>query len=164
MPEKTILYAEDDENDVFFMRRAFKSLQRREALHMVANGDRAIAYLEEIDRACSTGAPLSLCLVFLDGKLPGRSGLEVLQWIRQHARFSDLPVVMLTSSTQRKDIDYASLHGANAYLVKPSNAERLPHLLEEVLALCAADIVPLGRFDIPGNILANSCVTRPRVQ
>jgi CheY-like chemotaxis protein len=61
--------------------------------------------------------PLPL-LVLLDIKLPRKSGLEVLEWIRKQPELKSMPVLMLTSSSESNDLDRAYALGANSYLVK----------------------------------------------
>lgn len=120
--ESVVLYAEDDQDDAFFMRRAFAKATLRESLHIATNGAEAITYLEGV------GAnPLPL-FVILDIKMPRVSGLEVLSWIRQSIG-KKLPVFMLSSSSQDRDIQQAIDSGANGYLLKPSNAGHLTEAL-----------------------------------
>ena len=77
-----VLYAEDDENDVFFMERAFSKLQLRDALRVVPNGRAALEYLSGAGVfADRTKHPLPE-LLLLDVKMPEMSGLEVLKWAR----------------------------------------------------------------------------------
>jgi CheY-like chemotaxis protein len=57
-------------------------------------------------------------LVLLDIKLPRKSGIEVLEWIRKDSNLKSLPVIMLTSSSESNDLDRAYALGANSYLVK----------------------------------------------
>jgi DNA-binding response OmpR family regulator len=64
-------------------------------------------------------------LVLLDLNMPGKSGLEVLKWIRVHPSVCMLPVVVLTSSNQESDIHRAYINGANGYLVKPSKPDEM---------------------------------------
>lgn len=129
----TILLAEDDPNDVFLMQRAFKKAEFSSILHVVPNGEQAIAYLsghQEFGDRLIFPIP---ALILLDLKMPRRSGLEVLTWIRkQDSSIRRIPVVMLTSSKQNSDVNQAYDLGANSYLVKPVTFEKL---LEQVLAL-----------------------------
>ena len=71
-------------------------------------------------------------LILLDLKLPRRSGLEVLAWLREQERLKRIPVVMLTSSQQRRDVDHAYDVGVNSYLVKPVEFEALFDMLKAV--------------------------------
>src|SRR5687767_1643118 len=95
-----ILYAEDDENDAFFMERAFHRLKLPYPLHIVKDGKLAVAYLSgEPPYSNREEHPLP-CLIFLDLNMPGKRGLDVLRWIREQRQFSDLPVIVFTSSNQ----------------------------------------------------------------
>jgi len=121
----TILLVEDNEDDVFLMRRALKEALIHNPLTVVENGEDAVNYLEG-------NGPFSdrkLCplpeLVFLDLKLPLRSGHDVLSWIRQRPAFQSLVVVVLTASDEPSDIKRSYQLGANSYLVKPPTADQL---------------------------------------
>lgn len=152
-PSRTVLYAEDDADDAFFMRRAFVKMDAAVALQIVPHGQAAIDYLLGAgDYADRDRHPLPM-LLLLDVKMPERSGLEVLSWVRAQAEFAALPVVMFTSSAQETDIDRSRQLGANAYLVKPSNATGLHVLMKAVLDAFDAD--PTARdFPIKENLLA----------
>ena len=115
-----ILLVEDEPNDVFLIERAFRKCDCQHALHSVGDGEQAICYLEGTrEFADSKKYPLP-SLVLLDLKLPRRSGLEVLGWLRSRPdSLKRLPVIVLTSSKQASDINRAYELGANSYLVKP---------------------------------------------
>jgi len=151
--EKPILYAEDDENDTFFMQRAFIRLERPDVLYVVGDGNQAVDYLEALRLRAESGGAQPLRLLLLDVKMPYRSGLEVLEWVRQFPAFNSLLVVMLTSSTLEKDIAFAAAKGANAYLVKPINSDDLITLIDTLLSTCFAEPPPTGRLNLPGNAL-----------
>jgi CheY-like chemotaxis protein len=125
-----ILLVEDDADDVALMRRAVRKAKIANDLVTVENGDQAVAYLagdppyEDRDRH-----PVPV-LVLLDLKLPRRSGLEVLEWIRsQPAPLNRLRVVILTSSKESRDINRAHELGVNSYLVKPPTFDELLELV-----------------------------------
>jgi CheY-like chemotaxis protein len=67
-------------------------------------------------------------VVFLDLKLPLKSGHEVLEWIRQQPQFAKLIVIVLTSSNEPVDLNRAYRNGANSYVVKPPTPEQLAEL------------------------------------
>lgn len=134
----SVVYAEDDENDVFFMERAFSKLKLRGALHVVSNGREAVDYLAgAFAYADRSKYPLPDILL-LDVKMPEMSGLEVLKWARAQPEFQALPIVLFTSSTQRTDIETSREYRASAYLVKPSNSENLEMLVSKILSACSA--------------------------
>jgi len=130
--KQTVLLVEDDENDVFFMKRAFKEANIANPLNVVVDGREAIRYLsgsgEYADREVS---PLP-CLILLDLKLPHVLGLDVLKWLRSQDEFLTTIVVVLTSSKEDTDIEKAYAHGANSYLVKPPDSQQLVDMARRI--------------------------------
>ncbi len=128
--EATILLVEDDPDDVLLVQRAVKKAHMANPLQVVDNGDDAVAYLAgEGPYADRERYPLPV-LVLLDLKLPRRSGLEVLAWLREQPReLRRIRVVVLTSSREASDINKAHELGANSYLVKPPTLDELIELV-----------------------------------
>jgi len=127
---RAILLVEDDENDVLLIQRAFRNAKLANPLHVVRDGDSAVAYLSGAgEYADRTAHPLPE-LMLLDLKLPRKSGLEVLAWLRQESGIKRVPVVVLTSSRERRDVDKAYELGANSYLVKPVEFESLLEMVK----------------------------------
>lgn len=120
-----ILYAEDEENDAFFLKRAFKQAGISHPLIVVSDGQDAIDYCAGSGRYVNRAEHPLPCLLLLDLNMPRKSGIEVLEWIRKEPSVRTLPVIVLTSSLQDSDIHRAYTHGANAYLAKPSQPEGL---------------------------------------
>lgn len=123
-----ILHVEDDPNDVLLIERAFRKANFAGKVIVTNDGEQAIAYLkgEEIyaDRVMY---PLPSVMV-MDVKLPRKSGLEVLAWLRCQPNLRRLPVIILTSSKQPGDINQAYDSGANCYLIKPVNFAELQEM------------------------------------
>ena len=71
-------------------------------------------------------------LVLMDYHMPKLSGTEVLQWLRAQPQFKELPVVILTSTSEEWEIKRACEAGANDYLRKPGNLEGMVRLLERL--------------------------------
>jgi CheY-like chemotaxis protein len=123
MESGLILYAEDEENDVFFLKRAFRQAQIEHPIFAVSDGQKAMDYCSGVGEfADRTKHPLPR-LLLLDLNMPRKSGFEVLKWIRSDSQISNLPVIVLTSSLQEADIDRAYTNGANAYVVKPTSTD-----------------------------------------
>jgi CheY-like chemotaxis protein len=101
-------------------------------LHVVEDGEQAVAYLAGEGRFADRAAYPLPVLILLDLKLPRRSGLEVLQWVRQQPGLKRLRVVVLTSSNQKSDIDRAYELGANSYLIKPGTFDSLLEMMKAV--------------------------------
>jgi CheY-like chemotaxis protein len=128
----TILLVEDDPDDVMNIERAFRKAQIANPLQVVTDGDAAVAYLSGDPPYEDRGQFPIPTLVLLDLKLPRRSGLEVLHWIRKHPLVSRLPVVVLTSSRERNDVNTAYDLHVNSYLVKPVAFEALQELVSNL--------------------------------
>jgi CheY-like chemotaxis protein len=127
--QTTLLMVEDSQADVLLFRRALHKANLSNPLHVVGDGDAAVSYLGgQGAYADRQQFPLPAA-VLLDLKLPRRSGLEVLAWIRLQPALRRLPVVMFTSSDSSSDIDHAYDLGANSYLIKPVSFEALQGLV-----------------------------------
>jgi CheY-like chemotaxis protein len=128
----TILHVEDDPNDVLLVQRALKKANAPAFIHSVSDGDQALAYLEGRDEFENRQKHPLPDLVLLDLKMPRKSGMEVLTWIRQHPQLKRLIVVIFTSSKHDLDINRAYELGANSYLVKPVGFEALQETISQV--------------------------------
>jgi len=127
-----LLLVEDSEDDVFLMSRALRKAGLSVHLQIAVDGQEALDYLQGAGKyADRTAFPLP-DIVFLDLKLPYVHGFDVLAWLRQQAAFSELAVVVLTSSPLDRDRERAQELGANAYLVKPPDGEMLLEVLRSV--------------------------------
>src|SRR6266576_4476924 len=121
----TILYAEDEENDVLFLKRAFKLVGSPHTLKAVPDGEQALEYLAgEGIFSDRTRHPFP-DLILLDINMPRKSGLEVLKWVRNQSRYKLFPVLILTSSSRPEDMEKARQLGADDYLIKPSDPLKL---------------------------------------
>lgn len=133
MPQtKPILVVEDNLDDQLLIRRAFAKAHLANPLHVVGDGDAAVAYLAGEGAYADRAAHPLPALVLLDIKLPRRSGLEVLEWLRRQPAIGRIPTVMLTSSRENEDINRAYDLGANSYLVKPVEFEGLMEMVRQL--------------------------------
>ena len=117
----TFLLVEDDPNDVLFVRQAFKQAPASIRLEAVGDGLEAMHYLEgQGEFADRQRCPLPN-VILLDLKMPWVGGFEFLEWLRAKApreqRF--IPVLVMSSSALREDVERAYSLGVNSYLVKP---------------------------------------------
>lgn len=118
------LLVEDDENDVILVRRAFSKSQLLNPLAVVRNAEEAMAYFMGIGAYKNRSEYPLPSLVLLDLKMPGMSGIEFLQWLRQQPGYGSTRVVILTSSSLTRDVNAAYQAGANSFLIKPVDFER----------------------------------------
>jgi CheY-like chemotaxis protein len=130
--DPTILIVEDNSTDVMLIRRGFEKAKLANPIQVMDDGDAAVDYLAgEGVYADRRQFPIPI-LILLDLKLPKRSGLEVLEWVRAQEALKRIPVVMLTSSQQDRDVNAAYDKGVNSYLVKPVEFDGLLQMLKTV--------------------------------
>src|SRR5260370_4765588 len=117
MHDRMILLVEQNPDDEALTRRAVAKNNIQNAITVARDGAEALDYL--FGTGSQEGRPLTPELVLLDLKLPKVDGLEVLRRIRSHPRTRLLPVVILTSSLEEKDVISGYGLGANSYIRKP---------------------------------------------
>ena len=127
-----ILLAEDDKNDIFLMRRAFDRARYLNPLCIVQNGREVVDYLEGAGQFSQREKYPLPGLLLLDLKMPWMDGFDVLAWLHNRPCKEKLPVIVLTSSNQEKDIRQAREMGAEEYRVKPQQFEELIQIVKEV--------------------------------
>jgi len=131
VPElSVILLAEDDEDHVLLVRRAFKNARLLNPLCVVRNGEAAIAYLEGRGVYANRAEYPLPSLLLLDLKMPRRDGFEVLKLVRAHPKLSALRVVVLTTSSDMRDVNLAYQLSANSFLTKPTDFAQFVKLVE----------------------------------
>ncbi len=109
-----IFLIEDNPVDVDLTLRAFKSKNFTNPIEVARDGEQAIKFIDKWDMGESI--PL---VILLDLNLPKVEGLEVLKVFKEHPKYSTIPIVVLTSSSDNKDIEKAYKLGANSYIIKP---------------------------------------------
>ena len=127
---RPILLVEDNPNDVLLIRRAFKKAGIENPLTVLTDGDQAIRYLAHEGEYADPEQSPAPAVILLDLKLPRRSGHEVLAWLKSRPVLRRTPVVVLTSSAQRQDVNQCYDVGANSYLVKPVQFDDLLRLVD----------------------------------
>jgi DNA-binding response OmpR family regulator len=113
-----LLHVEDDDNDAFFVERAFANAKINLTIQRVSDGQAAIEYLSGTGKYKDRDQYPLPQIMLLDLKLPLRDGFEVLEWARDQQEFRSLPIIVLSSSAEPKDTLKASRLGATAYVVK----------------------------------------------
>lgn len=121
MGDKVILLVEDNADDEALTLRAFKKNNIRNPVLVMRDGQQALDYLFAAGAHAGRDARDLPQVVLLDLKLPKVDGLEVLRRIRADDRTRLLPVVILTSSKEERDIVNGYRLGANSYVRKPVN-------------------------------------------
>jgi len=127
MEDKTILLVEDNPDDEALTLRALKRNNILNEVVVARDGAEALDFLLADD-----GEPRLPEVVLLDLKLPKIDGLEVLRRIRAHARTRRLPVVILTSSSEERDIVAGYDLGANSYIRKPVDFDQFMEAVRQL--------------------------------
>ena len=119
-----ILLVEDNPDDVELTLRAFRKSNVANEVVVVRDGVEALEYLFATGRYADRDSNALPQVVLLDLNLPRISGLEVLERVRAHAKTKLLPVVILTSSIEERDLVNGYSLGANSYVQKPVDFEQ----------------------------------------
>lgn len=129
MPNKRladVLLADDDENDVFIMKRALNKANVVLNLHHVIDGEEAMKFLRKEDPYTLKPTP---DLILLDLRMPRKDGLEVLNDIKNDSKFKVIPVCILTTSSDDQDVIKSYSNYASAYITKPVDLEQLKKIV-----------------------------------
>jgi CheY-like chemotaxis protein len=151
-----ILHVDDNEDDRFLFNRAWQRAGIHLALVAVGSGEEALDYLAGNGEFADRNIYPIPCMVFLDLKMNGTSGLDVLRWIREQAELEHLVVIMFSSSNHSADVRRAMQLGANAYVTKPNGNQNWVELLEAVKNFW----LRFHEFPWPSNCKAPEAVTK----
>jgi hypothetical protein len=124
---RPILLVEDNPMDVDLTKRAFARRKLVNPIEVARDGEEALATVAEWE----AGRPLPV-VILLDLKLPKVPGLDVLRRLKAHPQFRNVPVVVLTSSTEDRDVEAAYALGGNSYIVKPVSFEKFVQVAEQI--------------------------------
>ena len=114
------------------MQRAFRKANLSHSLDVARDGQEAIEYLTHQGSFADATRYPPPTLMLLDLKMPRKNGFETLEWLRQQPVLKRLVAVVLTSSSERADINRAYELGANSYLVKPGDFHVLVQLVNSL--------------------------------
>jgi DNA-binding response OmpR family regulator len=127
-----VLLLEDNGDDIFFVQQATKELKITNPLIIVRDGQEAMDYLRGVGAYEDRERYPVPTHALLDLKVPRKSGLQLLAWMRSEPAWSKLRVIVFTSSRDRADIDAARALGIDAYLVKPVAFRELVSTIEAI--------------------------------
>jgi len=130
----TIIYAEDDEDDVQLVNECFASFSDVIEVRHACNGQEALELLENLHQQ-----QITPCLIILDINMPVMDGKQALVKIKSHPVFKEIPAILFTTSNSRLDIAFAQNWGAD-FITKPLNYEEITSLAKEFSKRCTNDM------------------------
>ncbi len=122
---RTILLVDDDKVDVMTVKRAIKKLDIQNPLEVCANGEEALDFLRDAEKA-SPG------LILLDINMPRMNGIEFLRERERDDSLKKIPVIMLTSSREDQDRLDSFQHSIAGYMIKPVNFPQFLDMMETI--------------------------------
>jgi CheY-like chemotaxis protein len=145
-----ILLVDDNASDVELTVRALRRHKLANSIHVAEDGEAALDFVfcrgAHSDRSFATPPKV----IFLDLKMPKVDGIDVLRAIRGDARTKSIPVVILTSSKEQRDIVEGYKLGVNAYIQKPVDFEEFRRVIEQVGMFWLVVNQPPPRESYPG--------------
>ncbi|MFA5812838.1 MAG: response regulator [bacterium] len=127
-----ILLVEDNQNDVELTLRALDKHGLANKVLVVKDGAEALEYLFATGKYVQNDPRVFPCVVILDLKLPKVSGIDVLRRIKGDECTRSIPVVVLTSSAEERDVIESYKLGANSYIIKPVDFDKFIHAVSQV--------------------------------
>ena len=140
---KTVLLVEDDENDIFFFRRALKKNALPFEVHVALDGGEAQDYLTGKGKFADRERFRFPDFIITDNKMPHVAGATFLKWLKEHPQFRVVPTILLSGSGQPSDVlnAYDSL-GVHSYILKPNGSEDLAETIALIFKYWARCLVP----------------------
>jgi len=123
-----ILLADDDEDDRQFFKEAFEEIKIQTNVITVNDGVELMNLLNQDVNPMPH-------ILFLDLNMPRKTGLDCLLEIKQMAHLKEMAIAIYSTSSSEKDIEETFVHGANIYIKKPSDFNKLKKILEEVITI-----------------------------
>ena len=124
----TIVLVDDDEDDRLIFKEAIEEIKIKTKLWLFSNGEQLMDFLKDSEHALPH-------VVFLDLNMPVKNGMQCLKEIRQNNLLRDLSVAIYSTSSSEEDIENTFIKGANIYIKKPNDFNKLKEALEEVLKI-----------------------------
>jgi len=148
---KTVLYVDDDPNDLLLFRSACHLTQVSFRLQVAAGGVQAINYLAGEAAFADRAQHAVPDFILLDLKMPGWDGFDVLRWVRSNCATTHTPLALYTGSLVQADIIRGFAEGANYFITKPSDIRVMSDIARAIDACLATNFVQtqsLSRFSI----------------
>jgi CheY-like chemotaxis protein len=140
---KPILLVEDDSVDAMTVKRAMRDLQVNHSVIHSVNGEEAMKYLTSPD----TEKPF---IILLDLNMPKMNGIEFLKVMKTHPELKTIPVIVLTTSKERRDVLDSFELGASGYMVKPVDYSKFVEILSRIIIYWSSSELPKQEVMLAG--------------
>ena len=163
----TLLIVDDDESQLFFFDKTFKSLGTKYKVQLATSGADAIAYLKGEGKYRDRSQYEFPSYILTDLNMSPGDGFHILQFLQENRALSVIPVVMLSTSEDHDDIRQAYLLGASSYFVKPTGLAQMRALLEHIhnyWTRCEVPVVDVDGYavDTESRGRAGARYTKPK--
>lgn len=128
-PQPLIIAVDDEADDIFFLRHILQKTALEHRFQPFGNGEAAVVGLTSVMEQASVAGPPLVC--FLDIKMAGMTGFDLLRWTRSQKALDALPVIMFSSSDDPRDVDAARELGAQGYLKKYPSVTAMQTVLDQ---------------------------------
>jgi CheY-like chemotaxis protein len=134
MPYKSepVLIVEDSQEDYAALNRSFSKVGILNPLKHCSDGDEALDYMYQRAGYEDPGSAPRPALILLDLNLPGTDGREILRQLKQDDQLKEIPIIVLTTSTDPRDITQCYRLGANSYVTKPTDPTRVTEIAQQL--------------------------------
>ncbi|MBW4520279.1 MAG: response regulator [Scytolyngbya sp. HA4215-MV1] len=126
-----ILVAEDSDEDFAAFTRIMQNLGCVYPIHRVCDGDEALDYLYRTGIYTDPSASPRPSVILLDLNMPGTDGRDVIQQVKQDEDLKSIPIVVLTTSSNSRDVNICYRYGINSYLIKPIGLQALKQTIQD---------------------------------
>ncbi len=128
----SLLVIEDSDEDFEALRRMLRKSDMVNPIYRCIDGDDALDFLYHTGEYVDSEIPLP-SLILLDLNLPGTDGRELLKEIKQDEELKTIPVVVFTTSSNPKDIEFCYRYGVNGYILKPIEINKLTRTIQVLI-------------------------------
>jgi CheY-like chemotaxis protein len=128
--DNPLLIVEDSDEDFVILERIMQAMPIKNPIFRCISGDDALDFIFREGPYENLELTRKPAVVLLDLNLPGTDGREVLEQVKSNQSFTDIPIVIFTSSHNPKDLEFCYLNGANGYLIKPMGREKLVETIQ----------------------------------
>lgn len=127
--KKLVLYADDDADDRTWVEEAFNAINAQLSVHFLENGNEVLSFLQ------SAAVPPLPSLIILDLNMPQLDGRQTLRHLKSHPVFRQVPVAVVSTSSNQLDREACYFLGAELFLVKPTSYAAWKDIMQELIPL-----------------------------